>query len=208
MNLTKSKKIIEGWRYQFDVGQTLKLFIQDWAFKHTGMYEPNSSQLQDKNYLVPAVALSQELNKLMLKGYTDPLSELLSEYCAGDCRQSAFVPTPTDVSKLIGELLESETKEHSLYEPCCGSGSITLNQLEDIYTKNIVNDSPLSHVHLTVEDISATACFSYVIQLVHKLEYLELLGLKIAQPKSITIQQIDVLSRKRGIVSYVLSPKD
>ncbi|WP_146493204.1 hypothetical protein [Vibrio cyclitrophicus] len=90
----------------------------------------------------------------------------------------------------------------SLYEPCVGSGAVTLSFIENEYFDHLDKSSPLDHLTVCVEEISELLCKAFLIQLLLKLQHLEYVGGKPALPASVVIQQIDVISRKQRKVCF------
>ena len=83
-------QLVEQWRYQYDVGRTVQLFIEHWAYLHTGLYEPNDRLIEEEGFQSVAIPLSHELSRLMLTGEQDPLGVLLTEFCASDSKHKGF----------------------------------------------------------------------------------------------------------------------
>lgn len=203
-----ARKLIEQWRYHLDVAESIKLFIAHWAHLHSGLYPVDHSTIESNEFNDVAMPLSHELSRLMLQGESDVLAIILSEFCKGDSKHQGYYPTPPEIGKLISGLLnakESKRDTVTLYEPCCGSAGLVMEKIEHIYYQNLDADYPLGHVRLTVEDISATQCHAFFIQLLHKLQYLQSTGGKSSQIASVHIQQIDVITRRQGRVNYQLS---
>ncbi|WP_318475985.1 N-6 DNA methylase [Photobacterium leiognathi] len=203
----KAFKLIESWRYKYNVEETLRLFIADWSHKHTKMYPVTNDIVNEQAYLDVAIPLSHVLSELMLDdGETDPLAVLLGEFGKSNNAFRAYYPTPDSVSTLISSLLGSECK--SIYEPCAGTGSIIINKVEKLFLENIEKSSPLSNFTFHAEDVDEVACYGLLIQLVHKLRYLELHYGKPAAPRQFTIQQVNVLTRQKGKVYFELLSKN
>lgn len=207
-NIKKANNLIEQWRYKFGTNEALKHFISKWAFMQSGLYEPNQIIDSNDNFDCVASELSWILSDLMHKGVSDPLAILLSEHCKESVKSLSYYPTPEGVGRLIAELTKPDNEASlSLYEPCCGSAGITLEQLEVIAFQRSHLGNPLEGVTITAEDISEVAVKAFFIQIVHKLQYLNKALNKIATPDRIIISQIDVLSRKKGGVFYHLEGK-
>ncbi|BBM67904.1 hypothetical protein VA249_45500 (plasmid) [Vibrio alfacsensis] len=211
----KAFNLIEQWRYRYGTDVAVKAFVSQWAYQHTGLYKPTEKMVYEKAFEEVAIPLSHILSNLMLKGVSDPLAVILSEFCHGDAKHQGYYPTPQEVGVLISQLLRPIEPElcHAnidspklrplkIYEPCCGSAGIILEMLESLFNTNIELDKPLGHVELVVEDISETALQAFCIQLIHKIQYLSLVSGKAAELAMITVSHVDVLSRKEGLIAY------
>ena len=200
-------KLVESWRYKYNVEETLRLFIAEWSHKHTKMYPVTNDVVNEQAYLDVAIPLSHVLSELMIEhGETDPLAVLLGEFGKSNNAFRAYYPTPDCVSTLISSLLGSECK--TIYEPCAGTGSIIINKVERLFLENIEQSSPLSDFTFHAEDVDDVACYGLLIQLVHKLRYLELHYGKPAAPRQFTIEQVNVLTRQKGKVYFELSSEN
>lgn len=200
-------RLIEQWRYRYSITRALPVFIKYWAHLHSGLYAPADEMINESKFTEVAMPLTHLLQQLMMHGETDPLARLLTEFCQGDSKHLAFFPTPSEVSHLIHALTNGGRDipvANRIYEPACGTAGISLESIEKLYFDNHNLDRPLGQISLVVEDIAETAIHSYFIQLLHKLQYLERVGQKSSVLKSVTISQVDVISRKAGSVHYVL----
>ncbi|HBC3492194.1 TPA: N-6 DNA methylase [Vibrio parahaemolyticus] len=213
----KAFNLIEKWRYRYDVSKAVQLFVAQWAYECTGLYQPTEREVQEDEFIEVAKPLSHILANLMYSGVSDPLAFILSEFCKGDAKHQGYYPTPPEVGYLISKLLQSDQdiphKDASfskpgnlkIYEPCCGSAGIIMEKLEQVFYQNIELDEPLGHVELTVEDISSTALHAFCIQVIFKIKYLSLVSGKKAEPFQIDINQIDVLRRSQGRTRYLFT---
>ncbi|MGD1524168.1 N-6 DNA methylase [Vibrio owensii] len=202
-------RLIESWRYKFTISSTLRLFVSDWAYQQSGLYPVDDPILKTKEYQDVAKPLTHIIAALMMNGVSDPLAVLLSEFCKEDNKHLSYFPTPSGISKLMGEIMARDvdlSEPIRIYEPCCGTAGMILDKLEMIYQQNITRNDPLGNVTVVVEDISSVALNAFFLQFVFKLQYLESTGQKPALPKHVTMTQLDVLSRKRsGPIYYELS---
>lgn len=197
----KAFALIEQWRYRFDIDSTVKLFISHWAYLHTGAYKVENKIIETAEYQDVAKPLSHILSNLMLNGVSDPLATILSEFCKGDSKHQGYYPTPPEIGTLISELLGTDTA-NNLYEPACGSAGIIMQKIEGICLSQSYMDNPLEDVSVTVEDINPVCIHAFVIQFIHKLQYLSILSGTNVKPKSLIASQVDVISRKSGAVQY------
>ncbi|CAH6906194.1 conserved hypothetical protein [Vibrio chagasii] len=207
-------KVIEGMRYQFGTHSFLDMFIDHWCFLHTNMYPPSEmvmEQLKAPDVEKDCQLMTHWITTLAVEGgETDVLGDLLSKYSSLS-KSNDFFPTPIELAKLMAGLnrdsMKTDGESISLYEPCVGSGAITLSFIENEYFNNLDKPSPLAHLSVCVEDISGLLCKAFFIQLLLKLQYLEQAGGKPALPDSVSIQQIDVISRNpRKVQFYLESP--
>jgi len=206
----KTFQLIEQWRYKHDIERMVHLFLEDWAFKHTGLYSPNDNITSTKEFTRIAIPLSHILSNLMLHGVSDPLATILTEYCKGHSKHLAYYPTPQSVTSLISSLMTSGNQnatsdDISIYEPCVGTSGIVLQHIEQTYLDRLHLDRPMQGVSITVEDINCYALYAFVVQLIHKIQYLSGFGGKPAEPDTIIINQVNVLSRKCGRVNYLFT---
>lgn len=199
--------LVEKWRYRYTISKAVIVFIEHWAHQHSGLYKPSDSMVNDDDFKDVAIPLSHELSRLMLQGLSDPIAYLLSEYARTDSKHLSYYPTPPELGRLVAKLLAIESEGMcSIAEPCCGSAGVSMEQLESLYFERVnSHEKPLSNVNLVVEDISSLQCHAYFIQLLHKLQYLKSVGGKCSNLASVRIQQIDVLSRQKGSVLYLMT---
>lgn len=205
----KAFKLIESWRYKFGVSTAIRLFVAEWAYQQSGLYPVNDKMVETEEFKAVSIPLTHILSELMMKGESDPLAVILSEFCKEDNKHLSYYPTPKGITVLLNQMISHDrdySEPLSIYEPCCGSAGMILQKIELVYQQNIKLDDPLGNLTVVVEDVSSVALHAFFIQLAFKLNYLEEMGGKPALPKHITITQIDVLSRKRtGPVYYELS---
>lgn len=204
----KAFKLIESWRYKYDVSEAVKLFVAQWAYQCTGLYKPQSSIVNDSIFNDVAKPLSHVLASMMLKGVSDPIATILSEFCKADSKYQGYYPTPPQVGNLLSQLLAASNSRSQLprlkvYEPCCGSAGIIMQKIEHLFNANLDKSEPLGHVDIVVEDVNATAIHAFCIQLIFKINYLSLVSGKKAEPNRVEINQIDVISRKSGSIYYL-----
>ncbi|MFA0469802.1 hypothetical protein AB4564_04270 [Vibrio sp. 10N.222.51.E8] len=201
--------VIESMRYQFGTHSFLDMFIDYWCFLHTEMYPPSETVIEQLS--VPDIQKDCQLMTHLIcklaieEGETDVLGDLLSKY-SSLAHTNDFFPTPIALAKLLAGLNRAGMNEDSgaisLYEPCVGSGAVTLSFIENEYFDHLDKSSPLDHLTVCVEEISELLCKAFLIQLLLKLQHLEYVGGKPALPASVVIQQTDVISRKQRKVCF------
>lgn len=208
VHLRKAESIIEGVRFKIGCEVFLIEFVHQWAYLHTGLYQPTTSTQSDAVFIENARNLSNELNQIMLSGKChSPLTELLSIFHTSAKHNHAFFATPKGVSQLMTNLLMSPEPSYrqSIYEPCCGPSGISFEAILAIVEENYTESNPLQGVTLVVEDINSVAIKAYLLQLVHLLAFLsESLGREV-RPDTVSIKQINVLTRSEGGINYHLS---
>lgn len=210
VSYNKAKALIEQWRYKYNISDTLKLFVENWAYLHTGMYKPSSSIIEESDFTSVAIPLSHELSIMMNQGESDPLAIILSEYCKESNKHLGYYPSPKELGNLIFGLLGGDWKiaqgqKLSISEPCCGTAGLIMQKVERIAEANADKNNPLEGVSIYVEDINEIAAHAFLIQFIHKMQYLECILGKKAMPDRVVIQQLNTLSRVKGRVSYTLS---
>jgi hypothetical protein len=216
MNRLKSQilKEFESTRFKLGTSEAVNLFINYWAYLHTGLY-PLSSR--DQNNLSKEIEFTfKKLSSLILElsvihGEHDPFGWIITSF-TNAASNHAFYPTPKSVSKLLSNLLGTNSnqpfKKNYFYEPCAGTGSIVLYELEKIYLENIAKENPLAGTEFFCEDIDPIACKVLFLQLQFKLQHLQIAYGKRATPDRFTIVCIDVLSRKLNSIAYYMECPD
>ncbi|WP_299021252.1 hypothetical protein [uncultured Photobacterium sp.] len=199
-SLSSALNIIEKWRYRFSMDSAFSHFILEWAFRHSELYPVSRPEFENDAFNSVAIELSHELSRLMATGYHDPIGDLLGEM--GIYKHQQFFPTPAEVSRLLSSLAGGRV--YDFYEPCLGTGSITMARIEDTYLSRIDDDNPLKGCRYICEELNPVNCAAAYIQILHKLDYLERIYGKPAVPDEIMIANIDVLSRKPGRQHYLL----
>lgn len=199
-------RIIEESRFKFGCGAFLISFIRQWAYLHSNMYKPTDRDVLSAEFEELSMRLSNCLCELMIKhGETDPLGVLLCEYTSSE-KSLSFFPTPSGVTKLlVGMMGSSVSSANSLYEPCAGSGSIVISQVEDSCYENAHKENPLAGLTILTEDISDVMCHALFVQLLCKLHHLSFVMGREVRPDKIIIASVDVISRKQGHVYYEMS---
>ena len=208
MKIEDAFRVAESWRYKYGMSEASIAFIDDWAYKHTGLYPPSNKITQEPEFLEPAVKLSAIFQSLLMAGGEDPLGVFLSEFDKSGVKHNAFFPTASCVSDLMSQILmdgDTGRGANDLYEPCCGTGSITLKKLENIYHQNIDLDFPLGDVKLYAEDINPTALKAFLIQLLFKLQYLQEVGGKPSIMKDVKLVLGNTLTQKNMKLFYHLT---
>lgn len=208
IHLEKAKSIIEGVRFKFGCEVFLTEFVHQWAYLHTGLYQPMTAIQSDVVFIKNARDLSNELNQIMLSGKChSPLTELLSIFHTSARKHHDFFATPRALSQLMTSLMvgSDSSRLQSIYEPCCGPSGISFETILAVVEENHAEANPLKGVTITAEDINSVAIKAYFLQFVHLLEFLsESLGREV-RPDAVSLKQIDVLTRSEGLVSYHLA---
>ncbi|WP_434999962.1 hypothetical protein ACRZ5S_22785 (plasmid) [Vibrio scophthalmi] len=206
--LNKAMKIIEEWRYTYDLREAVTQFVLHWAFLHTGLYPPTHSMVKKHDYNLPAEKLAKLLSASMLNGYADPIGDILTEL--GVNKQIGYFNSPDGVGELLSQLMGRSSCSLSYYEVCSGTGAITMQEITDIVESNTDTVNPLEGMKFVLEELSSVNCAASLIQIFHRLEYLSKYKDHYVYPAEISISNIDVISREKGKQSYFLtgfSPK-
>lgn len=206
------RALVESMRYKMGTHQALDIFIHQQAYLISGVYpldETREALLNRVDTAEVFAEISHVIHQLGVKqGITDPIGELLSEF-SSLAKDTNYFPTPKEIGRLMFALTLGDFTDIStpitLYEPCAGTGAITLEVLEDIVNAHPQVDNPLQHVSIHVEELNPLMCKVYFIQLMMKLNYLEHIHGRRVTPCQVYIQQIDVISRREGAVSYRLT---
>ena len=183
--IAEALKIIEGTRYRLGTTEFMLMFIDRWAYEQTGMYPPAKTlpeELQQESAM-----LSQILHEAMLFEPTaDVLGYILSQLNF-DKRGTSYFPTPPDVAALLSRLggLSNGSK---IYEPCCGTGVITIRELE--------NRNSIKNTSLLLEDIDPIMVKCTMLQLIHYFQS------RNESPKEMHLSCVDVLSRNKNKIHY------
>lgn len=199
--------IVESWRYTFDIPDTLQLFIQHWAYCLTKQFPPKSTLSSNERYLKDCGKLTDVLTYVMLNGEHDPIGQLMSRYLVANVKDNQFFPTQRAVGQLVDLLTTGDDTSGpiTLYEPACGSGAMIFESLDRIYFNNIHADAPLGQVQFRVEDINPTAIFAFIIQLIHKFQYLQCKGKKSPHIQRAEIVCCNVLTREQSPIRYLIT---
>lgn len=199
VNLNEAIRITEASRFRMGVTEFVKLTIESWAHAQTGLYPPTKTFPDDLE--VEAKKLVHCLSVLMRQHPGDDvIGKFLSE-CNFHLRGTNFYPTPPEIANLMAALLGDKTSKNELsfYEACSGTGSLAMQ-----WVINLVNTKgvdALTQAKLTLEDIDPLMVQASMLQLLFLFEHIG------ASPKSLSIEAIDVLSRKSSKVAYYASSK-
>lgn len=201
--MNQAMAIIEEWRYTFVVTDALTQFVYHWAFLHTGLYPTDHQMIKDERYNKPAEKLAKLMSESMLNGYGDPIGDLLTR--VGLNKELGYFNSAEEVGNLLSKLVGDSSKTISFYEPCSGTGAITMKRMEDIVKTNSGKSNPLVGHTFDLEEVSAINCAASLIQIFHKLEYLSKSVGRYVYPSEISIANVDVINRDKGTHSYHLT---
>lgn len=193
-DLDRAVSILESVRYQVGIAEFIPVFIDEWAYCQTGLYPPKQTLTGE----IQAVAreLSHHLGKMMeFHIGKDVLGAFFSE-CGYYKQGLSFFPTPSELSELLNQITGPKLDSEYFYEPCCGTGSITLKWIQNKFNK--YGAAGLLNTSIKIEDISQTMCKAALIQIVHLLANLDV------QLRKIQIECIDTLSLESKGVIYIL----
>lgn len=189
--LRKASSLVEETRFRFGTRKFLYLFIDTWAFKQTGLYEPQEQMPAELESV--AAELSKVLSTAMRSDPTaDVLGFLLSEF-RFDQKGTSFFPTPPELGQLMVRLV-GEPSSRTFYEPCCGTGGNTLQWLEGVF--DVHGPGGIKEVCLLLEDVDPMMVKCSLLQLLHYFESRD------ASPIELSIVGVDVLTRRPSGVAY------
>lgn len=190
--VNKALSLIESTRYRMGVIEFCKAFIDNWAYQQTGLYPPASEMPEEIRPI--AVELSNVLSKAIKADPTGDILGIILSGCGFDKRGTDYFPTPPELANLLAKLCGVDENNVSLYEPCCGSGSIAINWMENVLESK--GKEALSAAEIFLEDIDPLMVKCSLLQI---LFYLEERG---ASLNTLSISTINVLSRKAMGVAY------
>lgn len=184
-------KLVESTRYSLGTSSFLDAFIDDWAYQQSKLYPPRSNVLGDLRPI--SMKLSYVMSEAIREHpFSDAFGVLLSSF--GFHKQGTnFYPTPPEVSRLIS-LISCSGMPKSYYEPCSGTGINALIWIDNFIEKH--GADALKDVTITLEDIDPLMVKSSFIQLINYFDVINV------SPKSLSIECIDVLSRKPKNILY------
>lgn len=189
--LRKASSLVEQARFRYGTRKFLYLFIDTWAFRQTGLYEPLEKIPEDLEDV--AIELSHVLSHAMRADPTaDVLGFLLSEF-RFDQKGTSFFPTPPEIGQLMVRLV-GESDSRTFYEPCCGTGGNTLQWLEGLCDAH--GPGGIKEARLRLEDVDAMMVKCSMLQLLHYFESRD------ASPAEMSIVGVDVLTRRPSGIAY------
>lgn len=189
--LRKASTLIEETRYRFGTRKFLYLFIDTWAFKQTGLYEPQEQMPAELEEV--AAELSKVLSTAMRSDPTaDVLGFLLSEF-RFDQKGTNFFPTPPEIGQLMVRLV-GESGSRTFYEPCCGTGGNTLQWLEERCETH--GPAGIKDASLLLEDVDPMMVKCCLLQLLFYFES------RNASPARLSIVGVNVLTRCPVGIAY------
>ena len=198
--ITQAINLIGSWNLAGGNSQAFSDFVFYWAFAHTNQHKQETefgAQASEKDGVVE---LAQLLTDAMLNGYSDPIGDILIQLGVNE--------EPKQNNKLEGNEILGQMmglNENEIYEPFCGTGSLTMEQMQVYCEKNMQQNNPLSAYTYHLEEIKPLNCAAAVIQIFHKLEYLSMKFNAAVIPAHLKIINIDPLTRKEGTQHYVAS---
>lgn len=189
--LRKASALVEQTRFRIGAREFLYLFIDTWAFRQTGMYEPKRRFPPDLDGI--AIQLSDVLAQALRGEPTaDVLGALLSEF-RFDQKGTNFFPTPPEIGKLMARIV-GQTDSRTFYEPCCGTGGIALQWLEGLY--EVQGRDGIKAASLLLEDVDPMMVKCSLLQLLFYFESRD------ASPAQMSVVGVDVLTRRSVGVAY------
>ncbi|ELP6118888.1 TPA: hypothetical protein I7730_15640 [Vibrio vulnificus] len=201
MNLMKrAVDLCKSGDIHYGHGSFLSHAIDDWAFKISGLYEP---QKPLKEEVEP---IYNELIQIIAEGWSlrpgwDFIGELMEEL--GGSGHLSYFQTPESLSKLLSSLNQPSVADGKTiidqYEPCSGCGAITLSSIVDTYERE--GFMGVARLDLHLEELDYTKTKASVIQIINLLKLLNENGIPLVV-KGLTILQIDVINRKSVGLNY------
>lgn len=191
-------KLIDSTKYRFGTTSFLVAFLDEWAYKQTGLNPPAKEMPAD--LLADSIKLSHILsNAMALEPTADVLGYVMS-MTHFEKRGTNYFPTPPSIGKLLCALAGvSPNDDTSFYEPCCGSGINAILWMEQYLAAS--EEGSLSDVSIYLEDIDPIMVKCSMLQILHYLQG------KTSTPKLVSIVAIDTISRQTRGVAYYFESK-
>lgn len=195
MDFSKSLLLVEQSRLSIGKTKFVQEFIDNWAFKLTGVYKPEKPFPK----LMESVGnqLSMELSQLMQK---HPKDDVLGRFMESVKANSSIVKPARQkslISKLLGVIAKPKNKDvstNSYFEDNCGTGC---NAIEWLH--NYINQHGIKAVQdttLTLNDPNPLNVKCAMIQLMY---YFQHIG---CSPKKLLITESRKEKLSRELVSY------
>lgn len=184
--VNQALSLTEQARYRLGTARFVTLFIEHWAYLHSGLYPASDVIPED---LTPvAVEMSHLLSKAMfLEPAGDAIGYLLSNTDFHK-KGTNYFPTPPELSKLLSALVNVDNNTgYSFYEPCCGTAVNAIHWMERLVEEQ--GTAALSRVEIYLEDIDRLMVRASLLQLAHYFSHHKII------PKLVQITAINTLSR-------------
>ncbi len=189
--------IQDGERY-CGHGRFFADFIDDWAYRQTGLYEPYKplrEEVQD---------IASELSHVVRDAWeTAPGEDFLGHVIeeAGGSGHLSFFRTPPSVSLLMAKMLGGSSRLEDFADICMGSGSLTLAYIHQTFLDG--GASAVSRLNLAGEDLSGNKVKVAMLQVLNLLDILG--GDRPLYVHSMRFSEVNSLSREVGAVQYDFS---
>ncbi len=187
----------QGDRY-YGHGRFIHEFIDDWAFKQTGLYKPTQPLKEHVR------SIAHELSMVCRDAWeTAPGEDFIGhviEECGGSGHLS-FFRTPPSVSLLMAKILGGSNTLTDFSDICLGTGSLTLAYIHQTFLDG--GASAVARLNIHGEELSS---HKVKITMLQTLNLLDILGNH--QPlyvHSMNLIEINSLSREFGVVQYHFS---
>ena len=197
-HLKKAVSLIQDGERYCGHGRFFADFIDDWAYRQTGIHEPYKplrEEIQD---------IASELSHVVRDAWeTAPGEDFLGHVIeeAGGSGHLSFFRTPPSVSLLMTKMLGGSSRLEDFADICMGSGSLTLAYIHQTYLDG--GASAVSRLNLTGEDLSGSKVKVAMIQALNLLDILG--GDRPLYVHSMRFSEVNSLSREVGAVQYDFS---
>lgn len=198
--ITQAINLIGSWNLAGGNSQAFSEFVFYWAFAHTNQHKQETEFGSQASVKDGVVELAQLLTDAMLNGYSDPIGDILIQL---GVNEEPKQNNKIEGNEILGQMMG--LNENEICEPFCGTGSLTMEQMQVYCEKNMQQNNPLSAYTYHLEEIKPLNCAAAVIQIFHKLEYLSMKFNAAVIPAHLKIINIDPLTRKEGTQHYVAS---
>lgn len=197
-HLKRAVSLIQDGERYCGHGRFFADFIDDWAYRQTGLYEPYKplrEKVQD---------IANELSHVVRDAWeTAPGEDFLGHVIeeAGGSGHLSFFRTPPSVSLLMAKMLGGSSRLEDFADICMGSGSLTLAYIHQTFLDG--GASAVARLNLHGEDLSGNKVKVATLQV---LNLLDILGR--GQPlyvHSMDFSEVNSLSREVGVVQYRFS---
>lgn len=191
------KLVQDGDRYSGH-GRLLSDFIDEWAYRQTGLYPPSRAFSEEENEV--ASQLSRVIHSAWEAQPGEDFIGHVIEECGGSGHLS-FFRTPPALSILMSRMMGVRSGLEDFSDICCGTGSLTLARIYQTFLDGGARS--VARLNITGEDLSASKVKVTMLQV---LNLLEIIGN--GQPlyvHSLNLSEVNSLTRERGRVQYIAS---
>lgn len=196
--LKKAVSLIQDGDRYYGHGRFFADFIDDWAYRQTGLYEP-SAPLREEVQLI-----ASDLSHIVREAWKaapgeDFLGHVIEE--SGGSGHLSFFRTPPSVSLLMAKMMGGSSRLEDFADICMGSGSLTLAYIHQTFLDG--GASAVSRLNLMGEDLSGNKVKVAMLQI---LNLLDILGDdRPLYVHSMQLSEMNSLSREMGTVQYNFS---